>query len=35
MQLSYAAADYERLRETARERGDLLSYTAASLLASH
>jgi hypothetical protein len=35
MQLSYAAGDYERLRDTARERGDLLSYTAASLLASH
>ena len=35
MQLSYAADDYERLRETARERGDLLSYTAARLLASH
>ena len=35
MQLSYAAGDYERLRETARERGDVLSYTAARLLASH
>jgi len=34
MQLSYAAADYERLRDTARQRGDLLSYTAASVLAS-
>ena len=34
MQLSYAAADYERLRETARERDDVLSYTAAKLLAS-
>ena len=34
MQLSYAAADYEHLRETARARGDLLSYTAARLLAS-
>ena len=34
MQLSYAAADYEQLGETARARGDLLSYTAARLLAS-
>jgi hypothetical protein len=33
MQLSYAAADYDRMRETARERGDVLSYTAARLLA--
>jgi hypothetical protein len=33
MQLSYSAADYECLRETARDRGDLLSYTAARLLA--
>jgi hypothetical protein len=35
IQLCYAAGDYERLRETAREGGDLLSYTAARLLASH
>jgi hypothetical protein len=35
MQLSYAAGDYERMRATAREHGDLLSYTAARLLASH
>jgi hypothetical protein len=33
MQLSHAAADYGRMRENARERGDVLSYTAAALLA--
>jgi hypothetical protein len=31
-QLCYAAADYDRLRQTARERGDVLTYTAATLL---
>jgi hypothetical protein len=31
-QLCHAAANYERLRMTARERGDVLSYAAASVL---
>lgn len=34
MQLSFAATDYEVLSVTARARGDLLSYTAARILAS-
>lgn len=34
MQLSFAASNYEALRSTARERGDVLSYTAARLLSS-
>ena len=34
LQLCYQAQDYSRLRELARERGDLLSYTAGSILAN-
>jgi hypothetical protein len=33
LQLCYQAKDFSRLRDLARERGDLLSYTAGSILA--
>lgn len=33
-QLCYAAANYERLRQTARDRGDILTYMAATVLRS-
>ena len=32
LQLCYQAKDFSKLREIARERGDLLSYAAGSIL---